>query len=101
VVPNPYRAQAIWEPKSAFASGRGDRIIKFINLPPVCTIRIYTITGELVNTLHHNSSMWDGSENYNLLNKDNMELAFGMYLWHVDASASGLGTKIGKFAVIK
>ncbi len=101
VVPNPYLSQAIWEPKTNFASGRGERRIQFIHLPPVCTIHIYTISGELVKTIHHESSFFDGSENYNLLNMDNLEISYGMYLWHVDASASGLGTKIGKFAVIK
>lgn len=107
VVPNPYRAQAIWEPPSGYVSGRGERRIYFTNLPPVCTIRIYTITGEHVQTIDHNSgadpntAMYDGAEAYNLLNKDNSDIAYGVYLWHVDARASGLGTKTGKFAVIK
>ncbi len=102
VVPNPYCAQAIWEPKVEHSGyGRGERKIEFINLPPDCTIRIYTTAGELVKKLEHNSSMWNGSESYNLLNNDNQEIAFGMYFWHVDAKDSGLGTKTGKFAVIK
>lgn len=107
VVPNPYCAQAIWEPKSGYASGRGERRVFFTNLPPVCSIRIYTISGEHVQTLEHNSggdlsaNMFDGSEAYDLLNKDNSDIAYGVYLWQVDATASGLGTKIGKFAVIK
>jgi len=74
---------------------------QFINLPPECTIRIYTVAGELVRKLEHNSTMWNGAEYYNLLNNDNQEIGFGMYLWHVDAKSSGLGTKTGKFAVIK
>jgi hypothetical protein len=45
--------------------------------------------------------MFDGSEAYDLLNKDNSDIAYGVYLWQVDASASGLGIKTGKFAVIK
>ena len=101
VVPNPYLAQSLYEPESGFASGRGDREIHFINLPPVCTIRIYTVAGDLVTTIEHNESMWNGRESYNLLNKENMEIAFGMYIWHVDAEKSNLGQKIGKFAVIK
>ncbi|MCK4579214.1 MAG: hypothetical protein KAU50_10515 [Candidatus Marinimicrobia bacterium] len=101
VVPNPYIAQDVFEPPSGFASGRGDRIVHFINLPPICTIRIFTVAGELVNTINHDTSYWNGREPYNLLNKENMEIAFGMYIWHVDASKSGLGEKVGKFAVIK
>jgi hypothetical protein len=90
-----------FEPKSGFAAGRGDRQVQFINLPPVCTIKIYTIAGELVKTIEHEESFWNGREPYNLLNKENMEIAYGVYIWHVDASAVGLGDKIGKFAVIK
>jgi len=101
VVPNPYCAQAIWEPKSGYASGRGERRIQFINLPPQCQIKIFTIAGELVDTIVHEKAFWDGSESWNLLNKETMEIAFGVYVWHVDATASGLGEKIGKFAVIK
>jgi len=101
VVPNPYLAQSIFEPKSGFAAGRGDRQIQFINLPPICTIKIFTIAGELVKTIEHNESFWNGRERYNLLNKENMEIAYGVYIWHVDAKDSDLGQKIGKFAVIK
>jgi len=101
VVPNPYCAQAIWETKSGFVTGRGARRVDFINLPPQCTIRIFTIAGDLVKKIEHNASFWNSNESYNLLNKDNMDIAFGVYLWHVDASASNLGTKTGKFAVIK
>ncbi len=101
VVPNPYCAQAIWETKSGFATGRGARRVDFINLPPQCTIRIFTIAGDLVKKIEHNASFWNSNESYNLLNEDNMDIAFGVYLWHVDASASNLGTKTGKFAVIK
>ncbi|MCF7886778.1 MAG: hypothetical protein K9M80_09805 [Candidatus Marinimicrobia bacterium] len=102
VVPNPYCAQAKWEPKIEHTGyGRGERKVEFINLPPTCKISIYTITGELVNTIKHNSGMWDASESYNLLNQDNQEISFGIYIWHVDAKSLGLGTKTGKFAVIK
>lgn len=102
VVPNPYCAQAEWEEKVEHTGyGRGERKIEFIHLPPECTIRIFTINGELVKKIKHSSTMWDGAESYNLVNNDNQDIAFGIYLWHVDAKASGLGTKTGKFAVIK
>jgi len=107
VVPNPYCAQAIWEPSNGYVSGRGERRVYFTNLPPVCTIKIYTVSGEHVRTIEHNSggvlnqTMFDGSEAFDLLNKDNSDIAYGIYFWQVDASASGLGIKTGKFAVIK
>ena len=38
-------------------------------------------------------------ESWNLLTKDNLSLAYGVYIYHVDAP--GIGEHIGKFAVIK
>ena len=99
VVPNPYLASASWEPKSPFRTGRGERRIYFINLPPRCTIRIYTLRGYLVKEIEHNSSIQVGQEAWNLLSKDGQEIAYGIYIFHVDAP--GIGKKIGKFAVIK
>ncbi len=98
VVPNPYIAAASWERKTLYSSGRGDRRIEFIHLPAVCTIRIYTVAGYLVKTLQKNSSMADGSIFWDLVTDDGMDLAYGLYLYHVDAP--GIGTHIGKFAVI-
>jgi hypothetical protein len=43
--------------------------------------------------------MNDGSMEWNLVSKDGMDISFGVYIYHVDAP--GIGTKIGKFAVIK
>ena len=99
VVPNPYLATAIWEQKALFRSGRGERKIYFINLPPKCTIRIYTVRGYLVDTIEHNTSAEIGQEPWNLLTKDGLDIAYGVYIFHVDAP--GIGEKIGKFAVIK
>ena len=99
VVPNPYVAAAEWEPKPDVRSGRGERRIYFIHLPPECTIRIYTINGELVQTLHHSAPLEDGAEPWNLLSQSGMDIAYGVYIFHVDAP--GIGEKIGKFAIIK
>ncbi|MGC8898564.1 MAG: hypothetical protein ACP5ON_10085 [Bacteroidota bacterium] len=99
VVPNPYLGAASWEPPLLFQTGRGERRIYFTHLPRVCTIRIYTIRGYLVQTLYHNSSADDGKESWNLLTKDGMDVAYGVYIYEVDAP--GIGNKIGKFAVVK
>jgi len=99
VVPDPYVATASWEPKHFYSTGRGERKIDFIHLPQKCTIRIYTIRGELVDTIEHDKPINDGSESWNLRSKDGMDIAYGMYIYHVDAP--GVGQKIGKFAVIK
>jgi hypothetical protein len=99
VVPNPYVASSNFEPQNTYRSGRGERRIYFMNLPPTCTIRIYTITGELVQTLYHDESIDNGQESWDLTTKDGMNLAFGVYLYHVEAK--GVGNFKGRFAVIK
>ncbi|HDZ58751.1 MAG TPA: hypothetical protein ENH47_01620 [Ignavibacteriales bacterium] len=98
VVPNPYVGAASWEPMSN-SVGRGERRIYFIHLPNECTIRIYSISGKLVQTLEHNSTISDGQEPWNLVSKDGMDIAYGMYVYHIEAP--GIGEKIGRFAIIK
>lgn len=99
VVPNPYVVTASWEPQHLYDSGRGVRKIDFIHLPPECTISIYTISGKFVNSIEHNSEIWDGAESWNLLSRDGLEIAYGVYIYHVDAP--GIGSHVSKFAVIK
>ncbi|NMB82849.1 MAG: hypothetical protein GYA14_13640, partial [Ignavibacteria bacterium] len=60
---------------------------------------IYTITGALVKTLYKDSGTQDGSISWNLVSEDGMDIAYGLYIYHVDAP--GVGEYIGKFAVIK
>lgn len=98
VVPNPYVGAASWE-SATQQVGRGDRRIYFIHLPATCTIRIYTLSGNLVQTIYHNSSLTNGQEPWNLISKDGMDISFGVYIFHIDAGS--LGQKIGRFAIIK
>lgn len=99
VVPNPYIAGASWEPRMVFGAGRGERKIDFIHLPQKCTIRVFTLAGKLVKLIEHDSSVLDGSESWDLVSDDGMDIAYGMYIYHVDAP--GIGTYLDKFAVIK
>jgi hypothetical protein len=61
-------------------------------------VRIYTIRGTLVQALRQDGSM-TGMVPWDLRTKDNLDVAPGLYIFHVDAP--GLGTYVGKFAVIK
>jgi len=99
VVPNPYIATARWETKNPYNSGRGPRKMYFTHLPPKCTIRIFTINGELVKEIEHYKNLRDGSEEWDMLTKDNLGISYGVYVFHVEAP--GIGNKVGKFAVIK
>ncbi len=98
VVPNPYVGAAGWEPASTTV-GRGPRLVYFIHLPHQCTIRIYTISGHLVQVLNHNSTIDNGQEPWNLVSRDGMDIAFGVYVYQVEAP--GIGSYISRFAVIK
>jgi len=97
VVPNPYVATSTLEQPGRSSSLRGDQRLQFRNLPPECTIRIYTVVGELVDTIYKNdvtsAAEWD------LLTYEGQRLAYGIYIYHVDVP--GAGSKIGRFAVIK
>jgi len=99
VVPNPYVVAASWEPRHQYSSGRGPRKIDFINLPNKCTIKIFTLSGYLVTTIYHDDVNENGTESWNLLSNDNLEIAYGVYLYHIDAP--DIGEHTGKFAVIK
>jgi hypothetical protein len=97
VVPNPYVAFGGGEIAAARVGERDERRLEFRNLPEKCTIRIYTITGELVDTIEKNDqrdfAVW------NVLTLESQATAYGVYIYHVDAP--GVGTKIGRLAVIK
>ncbi|HEY9187656.1 MAG TPA: hypothetical protein VIR55_07105 [Ignavibacteria bacterium] len=100
VVPNPYVAYNEIEPSDLLPGQlRGERRIYFDNLPPKATIRIFTLAGELVKKIEHNSNLENGREYWNLLNDDNLGVAFGMYIAHIDCYE--LGSKVLKFGLIK
>jgi hypothetical protein len=98
VVPNPYVGAVSFEPQRFAINGRGERRLEFRGLPQTCTIRIYTVRGDLVQTLFHDNST-DGYVPWNLRTKDNLDVAPGLYIYHVDGGSAG--TFVGKFAVIK
>jgi hypothetical protein len=98
VVPNPYVGAASWEPATT-SVGRGERRVYFIHLPRKCTIRIYTLSGHLVQTLEHDSSIDDGQESWNLVSRDGMDIAYGVYAFHIESPDAG--QMVGKLAIVK
>jgi hypothetical protein len=90
VVPNPYLAHALWE------NTEGIRKVQFTHLPAECTIRIYTLAGDLVKVIDHNNGT--GTEDWDLLNTNQQGIVPGVYFYHVD---SLYGQKLGKLAIIK
>lgn len=121
VVPNPYRTDRTYTTESGGYEGSSSgwketyRSVKFINLPEVCTIRIFTLSGELVRTVEHNGAFNpDGSvssfprgDSSNdpsfridvpLLSESNRAMASGIYIFTVD---SKFGNQTGKFVILR
>jgi len=99
VIPNPYVVTSSFE----FSEQEWVKELQFHGLPERCTIRIYTISGDLVAILHHEPGDpgWRGPSvhAWNLWTYNDQEVAFGVYIFHV--KADGVGERLGKFAIIK
>ena len=103
VVPNPYIISSPLDP------GPGDKNILFTGLPAECTIRIYTISGVLVNVLEHGPGVTGstfgafdsggGTRTFDLTNRFGHLLASGTYYFHVESRGTGKES-IGKFSII-
>ena len=115
VYPNPYRAQALWD-----GSGERDRMIWFTNLPAQAEIRIYTLAGDQVDVIEHNSATYNGSgvrllestigntqtvfsggeHAWDLITEYDQAAATGLYLFTVEDLKTGEVFQ-GKFLIIK
>ena len=100
VVPNPYVVTHSAEARllSSQTSGRGEREIRFTKVPPGSKISIFTVRGDLVTTLYQ-EDLYVGDVFWNLRTDENLDVSFGVYVFVVEAP--NIGTKIGKFALIK
>ena len=107
VVPNPYRTDKDYTVESGGYEGltfkwdESKRIIKFINLPVRCTIRVFSLAGDLVRTIQHDGgggAFPRGDHDMPLVSESNRALASGVYIFSVE---SDLGTQVGKFVIIR
>lgn len=89
VVPNPYYGYNVNEKSST------QRFVTFRKLPVNCTIRIYTLNGDLVKKIVKNDQ--NSTTNWNLTNLDDIPIASGLYLALIDAP--GIGQKTMKLAI--
>jgi hypothetical protein len=131
VVPNPYRGfsqiarrPSSWDMTPNATDPTGTHI-DFYGLPPGrWTIRIYTLSGDLVQELHWNDPVNeslrvpvndangtphpgynrqqdnpnDGQARWNLISRNGQDIVSGVYMFTVE---SGQGTQRGKFVVIR
>ena len=74
------------------------RVIDFVNVPAKCTIRIFTVDGDLVDTIRHDDPM-SSRARWNLLSRNTRPIASGIYLYSVESDNGD--QKVGRFVVIK
>ncbi len=96
VVPNPFniRSRNFGDPTDPGSTANNKLL--FVGLPAECTIRIFTVAGDLVKTIHHNNGL--GSEEWDQVTDSNQFIVSGLYIAHVE---SELGDEIIKFVVIR
>ncbi|MDZ7393311.1 MAG: hypothetical protein ONB25_10505 [candidate division KSB1 bacterium] len=91
VFPNPFRLV------SGLPTSGEESSIVFTNLPAKCTIRIYTVSGELVRTLEHDNPN-SGEHVWDQLSDSRQKTAAGVYLYTVE---SEVGNAKGTLLLIK
>lgn len=125
IYPNPYYVSAEWDIRAQSATQnrpeRG-RKVYFYNLPERATIRIYSMSGDLIRTLEHDAAtnnggdiQWyqsagatddaapvfsGGEHGWDLLTDNEQAVASGMYIVHVEDRQSGT-QQTGHFLIVK
>jgi hypothetical protein len=105
--PNPYRIDGNY--RASGFEGRGDinrpddrlRAIHFVNLPAKCTIRIYTIDGDLVREISHDMNPADplaSHDTWDLITRNTQLAVSGLYYWTVEEPDGQV--QIGKLVLI-
>ncbi len=112
VWPNPYRIDAAYQDRGV--QGRNsftpaadrNREINFGNLPPKCTIRIYTLDGDLVREIIHDVDNPPTDRHcfaptvdcWNLITRNTQLAVSGLYYWTVEQPNGDV--QIGKVSII-
>jgi len=96
VVPNPYLVSSLYEPEFGELRKEPLRQIQFINLPPECTIYIFTLDADRIKTIYHEST--NGTEVWDLRAESGREIAPGIYIYVVKTKNAQF---MERFAVIK
>ena len=116
VFPNPYHVEALWD----HGQNVRNHYLWFANLPSKCTIRIYTLAGDLVYETDFDGATYNGSNargiydpaadlpptlsgssfGWDLVTKRGQAAASGLYLWSVEDRATGK-RQLGKILIVK
>jgi hypothetical protein len=91
-VPDPYYVT------NALEQSPNSKKLRFVNVPSQSIVRIYTLSGILVQVLTLNDATGGGEVEWNLRNRNNQFVASGVYFYHVEAPNGK--TKVGRFTVV-
>jgi hypothetical protein len=91
-VPDPYYVT------NALEQSPNSKKLQFVNLPSQAIVRIYTVSGILVQVLTLNDVTGGGELEWNLRNRNNQFVASGVYFYQVETPDGK--TKTGRFTVV-
>ena len=109
VVPNPYRGRADWDLSPNATDPTGTHV-DFFNLPvDWAVLRIYTISGDLVQTIRpgdvqvnghlQREGATDSQVSWNLVSRNGQDVVSGIYLFSVESNSGS--TTQGRFTIIR
>ncbi len=93
VYPNPYRINGQYRSDGFEGRGNNDqpdervRAVNFINLPPVCTISIFTLDGDLIRQIVHDTapnSPGSMHDSWDIVTRNIATAVSGIYYWTVE-----------------
>ena len=116
VFPNPYRVETSWD----VGKNARDHFLWFANLPEKCTIRLYTLSGDLIYTYDFDGATYTGSNargiynpstdlksnlsgrtfGWDMITKQGQAAATGLYMWSVEDKRTSK-RQLGKFLIVK
>jgi hypothetical protein len=96
VVPNPFIVRGGWSGTTDAGNEATDKI-GFYRLPKECTIRVFSYSGQLIQTIYHENELY--SAEYLQVTRNNQSLASGVYFYVIE-TPDGKKTH-GKFVIIQ
>ena len=101
IVPNPFQIQGGDLEQGGFNfTGQANKLL-FVNLPASAIIRIFSITGDLIQEFEHTAGSGDLSWDL-MINDNNQFLVSGIYFAHIESRDPQVpGTHIEKFIVVR
>ena len=106
VYPNPYRVDGNYRSMGLEGRTKRDlpdyraRQLHFVNIPPVCTIKIFSLDGDLIKEIKHETDIDDPEANHDewdLITRNTQAVVSGLYYYVVEWNS---GSFVGKFVII-